>query len=87
VRNIYNNDTITTNLTEATKVEYIVSLFKWRSPLFSGEDFIYTRLNYTGSISKTLVTTHSPELSGNFSLTIGGLDLGDILFNATDAIL
>ncbi len=60
-------------MTGATSVEYVVSLFLMRSDALSTEDFIYTKINYTGNINKVITTPHSPLISGNYSLSIGGV--------------
>ncbi len=88
VRNIYDeqNNTLS-NLTNATIIEYVVSLFLFREESVSLEDFIYTKINYTGTITKSIVTPHSPLITGNFSLSIGGLEFNDLPYNISKGTL
>jgi hypothetical protein len=87
VRNIYNGNTIINTLTGATRVDYVVSLFLLRSTDLSDEDFTYTKIDYDGAITKTPVTAHSPLITGNFSLSIGGVQFTDLPFDISESAL
>jgi hypothetical protein len=84
VRTIYDasNNVINTT-TGASKIVYTVSFLLLRSVDYSNEDFRYTFTNYTGNVTKTPVTTHSPLISGTFNLVIAGYQFNNIPFNAS----
>ena len=50
----------------ASSIVYQVSFLLLRTAAQSAEDFTYTYLNYTGTMTKSAVTSHSPILSGTF---------------------
>lgn len=81
-REIYDaNDNIINTTVGAATIIYTVSFYLLRASAVSAEDFIYTYFNYTGTVTKTPVQDHSPLISGNFTLTIGGVQ-NSIAYNA-----
>jgi hypothetical protein len=83
VRTIYDSTgAVTNDTTVASRIEYVVSIFLLRNTSYSAEDFIKTYTNYTGTFTKTLGLTHSPLISGTFTLSIGGVSFPNISYNA-----
>lgn len=81
-RFIYDSsDTILNTTVGAARIVYVVSFYLLRSDNVSSENFIYAYTNYTGTIVKTSWLTHSPLITGNFTLTIGGVQ-NSIAYNA-----
>ena len=76
VRNIYDiNSKISTTLTGATKIDYVVSI-KWLRPNSTlNERFTIRTFNYSGIFLQNPITPHSPLISGTFGLTIGGASI------------
>lgn len=77
VRKCYDaNNTLLPDATGAVKIEYETSIQKLRSSALLAEQFTYTKFNgYVGSFSEARTQTHSPLISGTFTLTIGGADI------------
>lgn len=72
----------------ASSIVYQVSILLLRTDDHSNEDFSYTYLEgFTGSITKFAVTSHSPIISGNFSLSIGGVLFDGLSYAITDNAL
>lgn len=67
----------------ANSIVYQVSLLLLRTAAQSTEDFTYTYLNYTGTMTRAAVTAHSPIISGTYSLTIGGITFDNISYAVT----
>jgi hypothetical protein len=81
-RDIYDSSGSIINTTvTAARIVYTVSIYLLRTTAVSTENFIYTYTNYTGTVVKASVQDHSPLISGNFTLTIGGVQ-NSIAFNA-----
>ncbi len=78
VRNLYDSSGNLTNTTiNATKIDYVVSIFLLRDISLQQENFIITKKYYSGTFTKTIAYQHSPLISGTFSLKIGGLTLNN----------
>lgn len=58
-------------------------MYKKRPTDYEMEDFTYTYINCTGSITKFSKTPHSALLSGSFSFTIGGQLFENIPYNSS----
>lgn len=83
VRNIYDSGNNIINTTVgAAKIAYVVSIYILRPAKYTTENFIWTYTNYTGTVTKTLGTAHSPLISGSFSLNIGNVQFTNISYNA-----
>lgn len=83
-RNIYDagNNIINTTV-GAARIEYLASINLLRPATVSAEDFTYTYINYTGTVTKSSVQDHSPLISGTWSLTIGGVTFDNLTFDAS----
>ena len=87
-RHIYDGSNNEINTTVgASKIVYQVTILLLRTAAQIAEDFTYTNLNYTGTMAKVPVTDHSPLISGNFTLTIGGIILSQISYAASASTL
>jgi hypothetical protein len=85
VRNMYDSTgNLTNSIINATKIDYVASLYLLRDISYQQENFIVTKKNYNGNFTKTIANQHSPLISGNFSFKIGGLNLnnGSISYGA-----
>lgn len=89
-REIYDSgNNIITNIALAAKIDYTVSILKQRASTVSSQAFIYTKNTYNGAFTATPVTknTHSPLVSGTWSLSIGAVTIdpyanGTLSYNA-----
>lgn len=66
------------SLVSASKIVYTVSIYYLRPSAYSAEDFkspILSPSSSTMTIQKRIVTAHSPLMSGNFTVSIGGVNL------------
>ncbi len=77
VRNCYDGaGNVLANTTGAVKIEYVASIYKLRSASLQAEKFTFIKYNgYDGTFTETQTQTHSPLISGTFTLTIGGADV------------
>ncbi len=66
----------------AARIEYLASLNLLRPAAFSSEDFTYTYLGYTGTVTKAIVQEHSPLITGTWSLSIGSVTFDNLAFDA-----
>jgi hypothetical protein len=76
VQNIYdiNNNTLS-NLTGAVQIDYVVSVYLLRPTSAQNQAFKVTYFNYTGTLTSSQLQTHSPLLSGTFTLTVAGVPI------------
>ena len=63
------------NTTGAAYIEYSVSIYKLRPASVISKSLIITNIDYTGKVVVTNPTTHSPVISGTFTLKIAGVDI------------
>lgn len=71
----------------ASSIVYQVSFLLLRTAAQSSEDFTYTYIGYTGTMTKTPVTAHSPLISGTYTLTIGGVTFENISYASSASSL
>lgn len=86
-RTIYSGTNVINTLSGASSIVYTVSFYLLRPQAYSTEDFIYTYTNFTGTVAKASLQTHSPLISGTFKLTIGGNDFTGIPFDSKAAVI
>jgi hypothetical protein len=93
VQNIYdvNNNTLN-SLVGAARIDYVVSIYVLRPAAYSTENFILTKYGYTGNFVRANVQSHSPLMTGSFTLTIGKYLIdpyknGTIPFNIPNSVL
>ena len=79
VRAIYDANNVTlSNTTGAARIDYTVSFYLLRSASLSAEAFRTQFFGgYTGTFESASIQSHSPLISGNFTLTIGGVAIID----------
>jgi hypothetical protein len=89
VMTMYKGSVVTTNLSEATSITYTVSVYQFRPSTVTSQKFIYTQNTYNGVFTQptAALQTHSPIISGTFTLSIGGVLIdpngnGTIYYNA-----
>jgi hypothetical protein len=72
---IYRNSTVIANLTGATNIVYTVSITLIRPASIISQKLIYTQNTFDGTFTQPSgsLTAHSPPISGNFILSIGGV--------------
>jgi len=59
--------------TGAARIDYVVNIYLLRSTTLQTEKFTTTNFNgYTGGYTEEQIQTHSPLITGNWSLSIGG---------------
>lgn len=81
-RFIYDSSNNTLNTTSgAARIDYVVSILLVRPSAYLTENFIVTYNGYNGSFVKTLVSQHSPTITGTFSLTIEGKTIPNLANN------
>lgn len=81
-RDIYDgSDNVINTSVGADRIVYTVSFYLLRTAAVSSESFNYGYTNYTGPITKATPQAHSPLITGNFTLTIGGIQ-NSIAYNA-----
>lgn len=69
----------------ASKIIYQVSILLLRPDARANEEFTYSYLDgFTGTMAKSPVTSHSPILSGNFSLSYGNVVFAGLPHDITD---
>jgi hypothetical protein len=77
VRTIYDgsNNLINTT-TGAARIDYLVSIYQLRPTSIQQEKFSLKYYNnFTGSLTENRTQSHSPLLSGTWTLTIGGVPI------------
>lgn len=73
VRNIYDSgNRLINSTTGAARIEYIASI-QWFRTSYTSEKFTVKYYNYTGTFIQTSLQSHSPLISGTFTLTIAGV--------------
>ena len=79
VRTIYDASNATlSNTAGAARIDYTVSFYLLRSSSLSAEAFRTQFFGgYTGTFESASIQSHSPLISGNFTLTIGGVAIVD----------
>lgn len=76
VRNIYDSSkNILSTTVGAATIDYVVSIYKLREPTVLSQSLTITNIDYTGKLTVVSKTTHSPIISGTFTLSIAGVGI------------